>query len=151
MRKPWFMRGRSFSAERRPGGADRSAGRADPGFRRCQDHRPVRPGHRDRRFAFHGGFRIYFHQRGGHGKEAGRAALYTGIAYVVTVALLILPYLLMNSAFGALAIALGPRLPSSPYSTSIFRSPRTKNSGHASLRWPASAWAFHSSASSSVT
>lgn len=40
-------------------------------------------------------------------KKPGRAALYTGIAYVVTVALLILPYLLMNSAFGALAIALG--------------------------------------------
>ena len=39
-------------------------------------------------------------------KKPGRAALYTGIAYVVTVALLILPYLLMNSAGGALAVTL---------------------------------------------
>ena len=39
-------------------------------------------------------------------KKPGRAALYTGIAYVVTVALLITPYLLMNTAVGALAVAL---------------------------------------------
>lgn len=39
-------------------------------------------------------------------KNPGRAALYTGIAYVATVALLILPYLLMNSAGGALAVTL---------------------------------------------
>ena len=40
-------------------------------------------------------------------KNPVRAAIYTGIAYIVTVALLILPYLLMNNEYGALAITLG--------------------------------------------
>lgn len=39
-------------------------------------------------------------------KTPGRAALYTGIAYVVTVLALILPYLLFDNLFVCLAIAL---------------------------------------------
>lgn len=39
-------------------------------------------------------------------KSPGRAAIYTGIAYVVTVALLILPYLLLQNPFIALAITV---------------------------------------------
>jgi VIT1/CCC1 family predicted Fe2+/Mn2+ transporter len=39
-------------------------------------------------------------------KHPVRAALYTGIAYIITVALLILPYLLLQNEFIALAIAL---------------------------------------------
>jgi VIT1/CCC1 family predicted Fe2+/Mn2+ transporter len=38
--------------------------------------------------------------------NAGKSALYTGIAYVVTVALLILPFLLLQSAVAAMAITL---------------------------------------------
>jgi VIT1/CCC1 family predicted Fe2+/Mn2+ transporter len=40
-------------------------------------------------------------------KNPIKAAIYTGIAYVVTVALLILPYLLLDNAYLALAITLG--------------------------------------------
>jgi VIT1/CCC1 family predicted Fe2+/Mn2+ transporter len=39
-------------------------------------------------------------------KNPVRAAIYTGIAYIITVALLILPYLLLNNKFIALGIAL---------------------------------------------
>lgn len=39
-------------------------------------------------------------------KNPLRAAIYTGIAYIITVALLILPYLLLNNKFIALGIAL---------------------------------------------
>lgn len=39
-------------------------------------------------------------------KHPVRAAIYTGIAYIVTVALLILPYLLLNNEIAALAITL---------------------------------------------
>jgi VIT1/CCC1 family predicted Fe2+/Mn2+ transporter len=40
-------------------------------------------------------------------KHPVRAAVYTGIAYIVTVALLILPYLLITNYYVDLAIALG--------------------------------------------
>jgi VIT1/CCC1 family predicted Fe2+/Mn2+ transporter len=39
-------------------------------------------------------------------KKPGRAALYTGVAYIITVTLLILPYLLINNVFISLAIML---------------------------------------------
>jgi len=39
-------------------------------------------------------------------KNPVKAAIYTGIAYVITVALLILPYLLLDNAYLALAITL---------------------------------------------
>lgn len=39
-------------------------------------------------------------------KHPVRAAIYTGVAYVVTVALLILPYLLLNNEYLALAVTL---------------------------------------------
>jgi len=39
-------------------------------------------------------------------KNPVRAAIYTGIAYIITVALLILPYLLLNNEYIALAITL---------------------------------------------
>lgn len=39
-------------------------------------------------------------------KHPVRAAIYTGVAYVITVALLILPYLLLNNEYLALAITL---------------------------------------------
>ncbi len=39
-------------------------------------------------------------------KNPIRAAIYTGIAYVVTVALLILPFLVLNNAYVALAISV---------------------------------------------
>lgn len=42
----------------------------------------------------------------GDGKNAGKSALYTGIAYVLTVAILIVPYLVLSSYFSALGIAL---------------------------------------------
>ena len=42
----------------------------------------------------------------GEGKHPVRAAVYTGIAYVFTVAALILPYLLLTNAFVALACSL---------------------------------------------
>ena len=38
--------------------------------------------------------------------NAGRASFYTGIAYIVTVALLVLPYLLLSSYLTCLAVAL---------------------------------------------
>lgn len=40
------------------------------------------------------------------GKHPVSAAIYTGIAYIVTVALLILPYLLLDNAYQALGISL---------------------------------------------
>ncbi len=39
-------------------------------------------------------------------KKPGKAALYTGVAYILTVALLILPYLLLKNVFLCLAIVL---------------------------------------------
>ncbi len=39
-------------------------------------------------------------------KKPGKAALYTGVAYIITVALLILPYLLLKNVFLCLAIVL---------------------------------------------
>ncbi len=39
-------------------------------------------------------------------KNPVKAAIYTGIAYVITVALLILPYLLLDNAYLALGITL---------------------------------------------
>jgi VIT1/CCC1 family predicted Fe2+/Mn2+ transporter len=39
-------------------------------------------------------------------KNPIRAAIYTGIAYVVTVALLILPFLILHNAYVALAISV---------------------------------------------
>lgn len=44
--------------------------------------------------------------KGSH-KKPGKAALYTGIAYFITVTLLILPYLLIKNVFISLAIMLG--------------------------------------------
>lgn len=43
----------------------------------------------------------------GHGRQAGKAALYTGIAYVLTVALLITPFLTLDNPFLSLGISLG--------------------------------------------
>jgi len=43
----------------------------------------------------------------GHQKSPWKASIYTGIAYVVTVALLILPYLLLTNYFLCLACTLG--------------------------------------------
>jgi VIT1/CCC1 family predicted Fe2+/Mn2+ transporter len=40
-------------------------------------------------------------------KQPGRAAVYTGIAYILTVALLILPYLLFQNYYLDLGLALG--------------------------------------------
>jgi len=40
-------------------------------------------------------------------KKPGKAALYTGLAYIITVALLITPYLLLDNVFICLAIVLG--------------------------------------------
>jgi VIT1/CCC1 family predicted Fe2+/Mn2+ transporter len=40
-------------------------------------------------------------------KEAFRASIYTGIAYIITVLLLVLPYLLLSDAFVALGCTLG--------------------------------------------
>jgi VIT1/CCC1 family predicted Fe2+/Mn2+ transporter len=39
-------------------------------------------------------------------KHPVRAAVYTGIAYILTVAILILPYLLLHNAYAALAVTL---------------------------------------------
>ncbi len=39
-------------------------------------------------------------------ETAGKSAIYTGISYLITVALLILPFLLLNNQFIALALAL---------------------------------------------
>ncbi len=39
-------------------------------------------------------------------KHPVRAAIYTGVAYIITVALLILPYLLLNNEYLALAVTL---------------------------------------------
>lgn len=43
----------------------------------------------------------------GSRKKPGKAALYTGIAYFITVTLLILPYLLIDNVFISLAVMLG--------------------------------------------
>ena len=40
------------------------------------------------------------------GKDPIKASIYTGIAYIVTVALLILPYLIFSNYFVALAIMM---------------------------------------------
>lgn len=39
--------------------------------------------------------------------KAGRSALYTGVAYFITVILMIMPFLLLSNAFVSLAITLG--------------------------------------------
>lgn len=44
------------------------------------------------------------------GKRPGRAALYTGVAYILTVTLLILPYLLIENYFIDLGLALATAL-----------------------------------------
>lgn len=41
------------------------------------------------------------------GKHAGRAALYTGITYIATVTLLILPFLILSHIYVSLAISFG--------------------------------------------
>ena len=43
----------------------------------------------------------------GSRKQPGKAAIYTGIAYLITVTLLILPYLLISNVFISLAVMLG--------------------------------------------
>ena len=48
----------------------------------------------------------YFSRKAEGDERAVKSALYTGIAYVITVALLILPFLLLTSKFAALAITL---------------------------------------------
>ncbi len=42
----------------------------------------------------------------GSRKKPGKAAIYTGIAYLITVTMLILPYLLINNVFISLAVML---------------------------------------------
>jgi VIT1/CCC1 family predicted Fe2+/Mn2+ transporter len=42
----------------------------------------------------------------GRTRDASRAALYTGVAYIITVALMILPYLLVPNLYVCLALAL---------------------------------------------
>jgi VIT1/CCC1 family predicted Fe2+/Mn2+ transporter len=42
----------------------------------------------------------------GSRKQPGKAAIYTGIAYLITVTLLILPYLLIHNVFISLAVML---------------------------------------------
>jgi VIT1/CCC1 family predicted Fe2+/Mn2+ transporter len=49
----------------------------------------------------------YLSCRADNNPLAVRSALYTGMAYIVTVALLILPYLLLPSRFVALGVCLG--------------------------------------------
>ncbi len=46
------------------------------------------------------------HRAEGKGNRAAKAALYTGIAYIITVMLLVLPYLLLESYIWALAFTM---------------------------------------------
>jgi len=46
------------------------------------------------------------HRANDQGGRAAKAAVYTGIAYIVTVALLVLPYLVMQSYVGALVLTM---------------------------------------------
>lgn len=48
----------------------------------------------------------YLSNRAENNPQAAKSALYTGVTYLVTVAFLILPYLLLNNPFRALAITL---------------------------------------------
>ena len=48
----------------------------------------------------------YLSNRAENNPNAGKSALYTGFAYLITVVLLILPFILLNSPFIALAITL---------------------------------------------
>ena len=48
----------------------------------------------------------YLAKRSENNPRAAKSALYTGITYIITVILLILPYLLLNNSFMALAITL---------------------------------------------
>lgn len=48
----------------------------------------------------------YLSTRQDGGEDAGRSALYTGVAYVITVVLLILPFLLLSNPFLSLGITL---------------------------------------------
>ncbi|MBT5739912.1 hypothetical protein HOI26_02315 [Candidatus Woesearchaeota archaeon] len=43
---------------------------------------------------------------GHHGKEPGKAALYTGIAYIITVLLLVFPFFLFSVAAAAFGVSL---------------------------------------------
>ena len=45
-----------------------------------------------------------------HRKSAGKSALYTGVAYLLTVAILIAPFLLLGSPLAALALTVGAAL-----------------------------------------
>ena len=49
----------------------------------------------------------YLAKRSENDPRAARSALYTGITYIITVILLIIPYLLLQNAFIAMAITLG--------------------------------------------
>ena len=49
----------------------------------------------------------YLSNRAENNPRAAKSALYTGATYLITVVLLILPYLLLNNSFTALAITLG--------------------------------------------
>jgi VIT1/CCC1 family predicted Fe2+/Mn2+ transporter len=48
----------------------------------------------------------YLSNRAENNPNAGKSALYTGIAYLITVVLLILPFILLGNPFFALAITL---------------------------------------------
>ena len=79
----------------------------------------------------------YLSQRSeGESERASTSALYTGVAYICTVACLILPYLVLTnyllSLVCTLVIALAIILPS----TTTSPSPRISTSGGASRRWP---------------
>jgi len=48
----------------------------------------------------------YLSSREDKGKNPGRSAIYTGVAYIITVALLILPYLLFDNVYLSLTIMM---------------------------------------------
>ena len=53
----------------------------------------------------------YLAERADGNENALKSSLYTGIAYLITVALLVLPYLLLPSGLWPLALALRPPRP----------------------------------------
>lgn len=93
--------------ERRSGRIHGGAGRVHACAERTAARGAYGQHHRCRRRPFDGRFRIPFDQIGRYGeKHPLRAALCTGTAYLVTVAILIIPYLLFSNAVMALSVML---------------------------------------------
>jgi VIT1/CCC1 family predicted Fe2+/Mn2+ transporter len=96
-----------FSAERCTRRADWRPGRIHLRLPEYPAHRRYRFDHRDQRLTVHGSSEyLSTIQETGDRDRALKSALYTGLAYVLTVSVLILPFLLLANPFASLGVSL---------------------------------------------